>query len=263
MGSLGQFRRARRTRQATRIAIIAGALLSQLVAPQSAGAALATCGTGGNYHVGQKRPSTGVTAYGVKATLNAERGSLCGSDLTHNNFNTVYVMLAEEANDDPDHIFGWAQVGYHRFAGETTYHFWQHRHGNPPPGDLTADIQTEFYEAAVANSATYEYVVRYSDTCDCIRMFIDGVLVKNTDFDPFVSWAGSGAWNYQLMAEARYKESDVPGTASDRTNLSGIKLWSSVNTYYAVPCGSLTSHNDSSRWATTRPTCDSAQIWTP
>lgn len=254
-------------RRAARIALFACAMLSPLAVPQAADAALATCeprkSDNPTYHAGFVRSTNGPVAYGVKATITAERGSLCASDLSKYNFNAVYVMVAEQANDDPDRTFGWAQVGYHRFANEATYHFYQYRHGNPPPGDSSADIHTEFYFGAVAGDVAYDYAVRYHDPCACLVMGINGSIIKYADFDPFVSWAGSGAWSYQISGETRFKASDMPGSPTDKVEITKMLLYSSVNQYYTMPCGALTAHNDNTtRWATSQPTCNTGQIWT-
>lgn len=270
---MGLFRRPGRHgggRRAARIALFACAMLSPLAVPQAADAALATCeprkSGDPTYHAGFVRSTSGPVAYGVKATITAERGALCGSDLSHYNFNTVYVMLAEPYNPDnpdPDGIYGWAQVGYHRFANEVTYHYYQYRHGNPPPGAPTSDIHTEFYFGTVAGEVAYDYAVRYHDPCECLVMGIDGSIIKYSDFDPFVSWAGSGPWSYQISGETRFKASDMPGSPTDKVEITKMLLYSSVNQYYTMPCGALRAVNDNTtRWATSQPSCNTGQIWT-
>lgn len=241
-------------RIALRLAIVIATTLSSM--PWLAGSAAAyvnTCGTPSNYHVGWVDTNNSLVE-GTYAVIATRYASTCLTDTTNNNFTNQYSMIVS------GNYAGWAQVGYMRWYGSSTYYFSQLVSGH--------SIDTKTGTSPLAMGSTHYYYNKWVVTCLCMEEIIDRTLWASSTWNPWTAWPTP--FYPQYTGETRYLESDVSGTSSAPASYTNLgQQDNSTNNWELVPCGELTSANDGWRtrsdgqsWHNPQTSCPSFNVYT-
>jgi hypothetical protein len=140
--------------------------------------ALAQCGT---YKVswfdGFDAPSGTGTAEGAFAQITSRSNSQCQSDMTGDNFTTVWAMIATGATSG-SLAGGYVQSGFfHRF-GDCTQHFAETRRNN-------SYTPYNRFSGCVGVNVQESYGERYGPSCQCEYAKINGKVFVKTDWNPY------------------------------------------------------------------------------
>lgn len=245
-----------------RAAALAAALMSVMTlstsTATSASAASTNCGTVGNYFDGiYFEPATvGHNTRGVIAQLLVRPSASCTTDGTDFNFTNAWTMIA--GNQPLQHV----QSGFvRRTPTSFTQSFSQAaRSANDVE---TTYVNTQLFEGA---RLPYEQQVRTSTLCQggaarCVFSYSNGSATLISNWDPLTSW--NGPFEVQYAGETGYRESDIPGRSTNRTEFTGMKYYTGEGGTGVVtqPCGATAVIN-STRWGQDRPACDQMRVWT-
>lgn len=220
-------------------------------------AASSTCGTRGNYFDGMfyNPQDAGHVTRGVTGFLLVRPSASCTTDTGMFNFTNAWTLLSGASGGE--HV----QSGFIRKTSTSfTENFSQAVRGG-------TDIETKYVGTQLLEGERnqYEQAIWTNSLCShssrCAFSYAKGSLILISNWDPLTSW--NGPFNVQYASETGYRESDVPGRATNKTEYTGLKYFTGENSTGAVtqPCG-VTTRIDSSRWSQDRPACDQLRTWT-
>jgi len=211
----------------TRRSVIAAASIvgAAVAVPASpAAASYPTCGTLGHYFDGYYNYSPGPlqVSEGNSAALTVRYGSVCDSDTSADtvigglttNPSASWEML-NGAADSSGHGTGYSQAGFLRWYGSSDYSFAEYNdfHGQYNRKDDFAH--------PLSQGSTYKYQTQYNPGCTCLQNLAAGVQINQTSFNPTGTFATP--WQLQYFGEVHYRESDIPGNPTVKTNFTHIQ----------------------------------------
>lgn len=235
------------------IAMVALLALPTVASPTPASAqaaiptALPTCGASGNWFAGRNTPV--AATIGTMADVTVRFGALCQSDpRPAYNFSTAWVMLAAGSG-------GYSQSGYIRLFAGSTRQFAEYDRDGVGPLPFT-----RVYGPATSLGTTHSYWVYYSSACACLNNNVDFTTLSATPFDPFAEWSSVfSVWS----SETIYRESDVPGLASQPVNYGDLRVQPfGTSGYVQNPFGSVISAPTSPRYSVSGIAWNSFNAWT-
>lgn len=206
-----------------------------------ANAQLSRCGTGGNWFDGFAGfPAAPHDTYeGVQANVEVQSAQVCDSDRSSysggalGNFVYAWSMIASHDG------VGWSQSGYFRSYGTGLLNFSQVNDGHGYLRNATV--------AGPAPGSTHTYWQQYIRD-GTIRSNVDGTILQIPPFNPYFSWAFP--FSPQFFAEARYRESDVPGSSGNPVTFSSLTVQRSADDSFVTIPGDVLNQprDDSGRW---------------
>lgn len=188
--------------------------------PQPVAHAAGVCGQVGSYGAGYTTENTGEPNYrGVSARMRSAKGTTCSGD-SSSSINRVlnYISINNGSGGS-----GYAILGRSRGAGQQEGVLWASYYSN---GYTTQNR----YGRQILSGATNRYSIRFGTSCNCFEFSLDseGVFAR-TAFSPYSSWTVK-PWRQYFLAEAKYRESDIPGTAAYPARTDFIQVqWESDN----------------------------------
>lgn len=206
----------------------------------------------------------GGTFEGGSAHLIARFGSLCdsGSHDPNVNFNYVFTMLLSNlVATDPANA-GYAQIGYYRGWGQSTYFTTEYRR------NYDSFFRAIRYDYGPLNyGGDNQFWVQWvPDNGGQLRLNIDLTTMTTTPWNPYADSALGpaihGPMRVEWTGETKYDGSDMPGTNSVRAYTYGLQVQqfndsfsSNLPSLFGVIPGGF-------RYGFNRPTIHSYEIWT-
>ena len=205
----------RTQRPRTLTAVIAAGLIAAnlTVGCNIAEAAKAKCGAVGNFYAGATS-AFATSTYGVRADVETNRPALCNASGGSPSVSSAWVMLL------PNNAAYYAQAGYAKVGlGNSQYNNGFHylAQYKTPSGSRPTFISGD------PGTTTHTYAVYLRASDDRIHMTRDGVNLLTLNYDTTGTWSTS--WGGEFSGEAFHKQSDVPGTATDRTRFNYIQRY--------------------------------------
>jgi hypothetical protein len=220
------------------------------IAATPAQAALSTCGTVNQKHVGSYYNPTSVHVRGVRATIMVRDADLCGTG-SDQSWSWSWDMLVS------DDYRGWAQHGFViKNYGSVFLRFRYQYIGCSTCPLVTADNGTPYF------ATTNEYTVSRYPSDGHIHGYIDGN-ANCTDFTCFETpWDPINDENWpglqdQFYGEVVYPQSDVTGSSSYRTNFTQMQNKDSNDNWSYISQSTLNTNSS------TEESCFSVDFPTP
>jgi hypothetical protein len=212
-------------------------LVVSIIAAPSAVAAPACQPSSTSYFVGDDTYRS-VAIYGASARIEYNNPNLCGDDGSDSTglsmvWSMVTAYSANHPNNNDHHDEAWAQSGYGQAGPSSNY-------SNFPPqvwqfAQWTRECKVEgtscgqsspwITTIATTNpdpTVPWIYTSRWrTDTDSHIHMYANGVQLAETNYSPAGVWAGE--WQARFRGETAEKESDVPGSAGDKTSMDLVR----------------------------------------
>ena len=238
-------------------------LTAAILGSGSASAEIYQCGTPSNYFEGYYYDRAVAPGYndfiGARADLRIRHGAVCDVDSNGNpvtgkyNFTVAWAMIASDVYSSTQ---GYAQSGFIRWYGSNIYDFAQNNVGNDPTPP------TWYGTTALSTGVDRAYKSIYNTACICVISYTDGTSRLMTAFNPYSNW--DPPFGPQFMGEARFKQSDMPGTDGARMTMSSMKYQSDTDwNLYDTPCAIFSPvTGGSTRWHHNKVDCVTRQIWT-
>lgn len=200
--------------------VIISLLMTSVVPGSPASAAIAACSGGSitGFSAGFETypvltdPATYMR--GTIATMGIRSAHTCTSD-TDTSTNHVYAISGVEGLNGSPSGFGWARVGYRRYVGNSTHYFFAEwsQSGSGLPS------RTAFAPTA---GSSVTATVEHNWECDCLKMLL-GTYSLNSGIDPEDEWDPRYT-TAEFQAIAKYLQSDIPGTSTNRTQFSNLRV---------------------------------------
>jgi hypothetical protein len=240
------------------------ALAQPLVAPSIAGASYYNCDTPAAEHFAtwgsNLYPGSQPTQWeGVGAMMRVEFGNICQTDSNANvNTSSTWDMVV-------GHDFqGWAQSGIILRPGYSCWPWWAE---DVIPGEQNVD----WYNGGCAVQSTTHHVYQQLVTVNgsyAIRSNVDGIVIHQTEFNPFTSWALP--FQVQFAGETHHDNSDIPGYAAAPTDFSTMQVQNAYNNNWYGTCdpnwganlGKTAPGVPAPRYSDDALACDHVRTWT-
>lgn len=237
----------------SRVAVVTLPMLALFLDGPSAYAT--SCGTPSFWHVGYHTTSQSTslsTLFGARATIDVQGLTYCsGGNST--NFSNAYVMMKSNPDFAND---GWGQAGWERGSADGPHpgyrHFAQVVNGN--------STNTWYSAGTLTLGTTGSYRAENFNTAPALNQIqalvnTNVVLVGST-----TEWASP--FSVELSEEARYREDDVSGVDTNRTNFAALKYKSkSSGSWIDMPEGIFDTYANSSKWHHVSVSGTQKQMW--
>lgn len=221
--------------------------------------AMANCGaTGpaGNYFAGYGAPTTQQPHVdGSYAVITTQNGPVCtNGPHDSSNFTSEWSMVSS------GNRAGWAQVGYMKRYGGSTYYFGQLNSG--------AHMWSRVGRSPLGIGSAHYYYNKHVTACRCIYEIIDRTAWMSSTWDPLTAWPQPIVPSFS--GETSYRESNVAGTSSAPTMYTNLGEQSTTTEAWGlVPCNELYSMNDvrtprpdGKSWHNPMTSCPSFNVYT-
>lgn len=207
-----------------------------VLTPVSATAGI--CSVKSNYFDGAAAFTPNPPIEGVHAALTTQTGFVCSGD--YDQFTTAWVMVASRNGDG-----GYSQAGF--FFQPSTQCNNPYAEYNPTGAGyaFTRVVHTEYcYRNGSLLRPEVRFVYR-GDTCTfntCLLNLIDGVKMSTTNFDILGTFMTP--YSPQFYGETRYRESNVPGSASAPTQYTEMSVQRFSDDQWQAGVSGLAVRND-------------------
>jgi len=259
---------SRRNALIRRLAAVAVVTLGLACVPgmPSASAAGATCGAYGNWFRGYLHdPGAHSEVFeGASSYITFVPSAICGSDsngpapstrFLGTNFTTTWVMIADYTR------VNYSQDGYMTGYGSAAYpwaEFVNHSAGKK---------YDRWLAGSVGSGTRMAFTERWASGCVCIESRANGVLITQTNYNPFYVWNdapdGSPKWSPTYSSEKSHQESDILGEVTNKAKFDGMGVqYTSDNSVHYTPCTLSTLYPIASRSGLSGSGCTSFQTWT-
>ena len=221
--------------------------------------AMANCGAtkpAGNYFAGYGIPTTQqLHVDGSYAVITTQNGAVCtNGPHDRTNFTSEWSMVSS------GNRAGWAQVGYIKWYGSSTYYFGQLNSG--------AHLWTRFGRSPLGIGSAHYYYNKHVASCRCIYEIIDRTAWMSSTWDPLTAWPQPIVPSF--FGEAAFLESNVAGTSSAPTMYTNLGQQStSTEAWGLVRCDELAPRNDGQTprpdgksWHNPMTSCPSFNVYT-
>ena len=183
-----------------------------------------------NYFNGYLISSTDYFGYptskGASASIRVASSRVCDNG-PYTAFNTSWVMIAGVSPGTGK--MGYAQVGTFRYAGQSTYHFYEYnRYGGS--GFTRALGPTFGASNPLSDGEVHRYWVQYSPSKGEEELNIDNSNIVDTPFDPLAVW--NLPLSLQFFGESIYRGSDTPGYAASVMAFTDMRAQAYNNVFY-------------------------------
>lgn len=207
-----------RRRSAAAVGMLLFSSVLTILDSGQADAALATCGTPGNYFDGAENTAS-TAIYGVAADIETQEPALCSAAGGSSSSSSAWAMLTPAGQND------YAQAGYVKNGVNVTQY---------PTGfhylaqytTTTGGVVTFISGNPGTSTHTYAVYLRASD--DRVHMTYDGVNMLTMNYDTTGNW--NTAWQGQFYGETWHAESDVVGSNANRARFNRIYKYNSAGT---------------------------------
>jgi hypothetical protein len=218
------------------IATFSPVIVSSVIAPTPAAAAIATCGTLGFYFDG---PYTQTTATeGTSGVMVNRYGATCTTDTSVNNFVGSWTMFQGTA-DGTCSGMQYAQSGEYRIYGSLSYLFAQYNDCGTP---------TTKIGSAITYGTSNQDWEQYLPSCSCESLNIDVHQFLTTSFNPLTAW--TYPFRNEWLGETHYTASDIPGNPSvGYTTYTTMQVQQQTSNTWTNTLPTISYFNDNSaRW---------------
>lgn len=195
------------------------------------------------------QPPAGIEGSSSYITTNGT--ALCQTDYAKANFSNSYNMVHSGSHN-------WAQSGFIYRATSGCKATWVQQALN--------DDFVEYDDECTSSGELHAYrnVMVYSSTQHrwYVDSEVDGVVLLRSYFDPFAEWAQP--FQIQFMGETTHPESDVPGSQSNKTNISGMGAQRYSDNRVVTTCGNayLGVYRPDNRYGVDSVSCSHVRVWT-
>lgn len=161
---------------------------------------------------------------------------------------------------------GYAQTGYYRGWGESTYFFFEYARKRDPAGTFTRSV--EYARGPLTMGGINRYWVQFVDggpEGSRFRLNIDSTVIGETPFAPFGPngiWDGQNPLSASFAGETHYQGTDMPGTQAVPALFQGIELQLGNRSWTTSMPQFFGAGPGGPRYGFARDTLRSFKVWT-